>query len=64
MTSWTQVNAINIKIVVSDDFVNAPEKKKNKQKTENQCLIATHFTGGRHHQISPSFFSQSCYDVP
>ena len=40
------------------------QKKKNKQKTENQCLIATHFTGGRHHQISPSFFSQSCYDVP
>lgn len=37
MTSWTQVNAINIKIVVSDDFVNAPEKKKNKQETENNA---------------------------
>lgn len=32
MTSWTQVNAINIKIVVSDDFVNAPEKKKTNKK--------------------------------
>lgn len=32
MTSWTQVNAINIKIVVSDDFVNAPEKKNNNKK--------------------------------
>ena len=31
MTSWTQVNAINIKIVVSDDFANAPEKKTNKK---------------------------------
>ena len=61
MTSGTQVNATNIKIVVSDDFVNAPEKKKKNRK---QCLIANHFTGGRHHQISPSFFSQSFYDVP
>ena len=34
MTSGTQVNATNIKIVVSDDFVNAPEKKK---KTENNA---------------------------
>ena len=63
MTSRTQVNAINIKIVVSDDFVNAPEKKTT-TKNRKQCLIANHSTGGRHHQISPSFFSQSCYDVP
>lgn len=36
MTSRTQVNAINIKIVVSDDFVNAPEKNQQ-QKTENNA---------------------------
>ena len=37
MTSRTQVNAINIKIVVSDDFVNAPEKKQQQQETENNA---------------------------
>lgn len=40
MTSWTQVNAINIKIVVSDDFVNAPEKKK--QTKNRKSMLDSH----------------------
>ena len=46
----------NRKIVVFDDLVNAPEKIPNK--------IANHCTDGRHHGISPIYFSKSYYDVP
>ena len=46
----------NRKIVVFDDLLNAPEKIQNK--------IASHWTDGRHHGISPIYLSQSYYDVP
>ena len=46
----------NRKVVVFDDLINAPEKIQNE--------IATHFTDGRYHNISPLYLSQSYYDVP
>ena len=46
----------NRKVVVFDDLVNAPEKIQNK--------IVSHYTDGRHHNISLIFLSQSYYDTP
>ena len=46
----------NRKVVVFDDLMNAPQAVQNK--------IASHFTDGRHHKISPIYLSQSYYDVP
>ena len=45
----------NRKVVIFDDLVNAPDKIQNK--------IANHFTDGRHHKISPIYFTQSYNDV-
>ena len=46
----------NRKVVVFDDLVNCNDKIQSK--------IASHFTDGRHHGISPVYLSQSYYDVP
>ena len=46
----------NRKVVIFDDLVNAPERVQNK--------IASHFTDGRHHKISPIYLTYSYYDVP
>ena len=45
----------NRKLVVFDDFINAPDKIQSK--------IANPYTDGRHHKISPIYLSQSYYDV-
>ena len=44
------------KVVVFDDLVNASNHVQDK--------IANHYTDGRHHMITPIFFSQSYYNVP
>ena len=45
----------NRKVVIFDDLINAPDEIQNK--------IANHFTGVRHHKISPIYLTQSYYDV-
>ena len=52
----TEYSNDNRKVVIFDDLMNAPEAVQNK--------IASHFTDGRHHKISPIYLSQSYYDVP
>ncbi|PFX12015.1 Cuticle collagen sqt-1 [Stylophora pistillata] len=44
------------KVVIFDDLINAPDVVQKK--------IVNHYTGERHHQISPIYLTQSYYDTP